>query len=135
MPGGGQEAMKAEIQALLQQVSGELKQLQAQLAQAQGNTAPEAGPGTDPDLYEAPTPLPEGDGSPLPMSLRTDGEKSSATRPASGTGRPDADVSSEAPTVKSEDAQLSDTPLEEKSVDRQTVPPEYRDAFDRLRAQ
>ena len=137
--GGGQSsadqaALRAEIHELLQEVSGELKQLQAQLAEAHGDTAPDPGTSTDPDLYEAPTPLgPEaGDGSALPMSLGTDAAETRSTRPGGGVGEPSDVVSSDAPRAQAEDAQLSDTPLEERAAGRQVVPPEYREVFDRL---
>jgi hypothetical protein len=128
---GSQEAMRAEIRQLLQQVSDELQQLQAQLAHAQGA---EAGAGTDPELYEPPMPLPEEPGSPLPMTLRAGDGPSSSSRPAGGTGQPSGELSSDAPAAQPEEAQLSDAPLEEQAVGRHAVPPEYRDVFDRLGA-
>jgi len=129
-----QEALRAEIQELLQEVSGELKQLQAQLAEAQSDTAPSPGTSTGPELYEAPMPLsPEAEGSsPVPMSLGTDTAETRSTRPGGGVGEPADRVSSEAPGAQAEDAQLSDTPLDERAATRQVVPPEYREVFDRL---
>ncbi|MBI3330511.1 MAG: hypothetical protein HYZ96_00195 [Candidatus Omnitrophica bacterium] len=134
MSSADQEALRAEIQELLQEVSGELKQLQAQLAEAQGDTAPSPGTSTDPELYEAPMPLsPEAEGSsPVPMSLGTDTAETRSTRPGGGVGEPSDRVSSEAPGAQAEEVQLSDTPLDERAATRQVVPPEYREVFDRL---
>ncbi len=126
--------MKAEIQELLKQVSGELKELQAQLllAAAQQNPAPQAGTATDPDLYEAPMGLDPVTGEPLPIHLQTDTFETKDTRPGSGVGTVSEMISSAAPKVRIEEAELAEVPLEERAVGRQVVPPEYRDVFDRL---
>ena len=132
---GDQEALRAEIQELLQEVSGELKQLQAQLAEAHGDTAPDAGASTDPDLYEAQAPLgPDAGaaGRPLPMSLGTDAAPTNAARRGGGVGKPSDVIATDAPTAEAEEAELSEAPLDERAAERQVVPPEYRDVFDRL---
>ncbi len=130
-PGDG-EALKAEIQELLKEVSGELKNLQAQLASATDQPKPEAGTGTDPNLYEAPMKLEEGGGDPLSIQLHTDAAQTKSQRPGSGVGEPSGEVSHDAPRTEAQDAQLSDQPLEEAPASRQPVPAEYRSVFDRL---
>jgi hypothetical protein len=47
-------------------------------------------------------------------------------------GEAGEEAANEAPSMTPEDAELSDAPAEERSTDRQVVPPEYRDVFDRL---
>lgn len=129
---GDQEAMKAEIQGLLKQVSGELKDLQAQLAKTENLPKPEAGTTTDPNLYEAPAPLEQGSRG-LPVQLRTDQAAVKTPRQAGGIGKVSTEASPSAPQVQPEQAELSSDPLEETSTTRQSVPPEYRGVFDRLR--
>ena len=129
---GNQAALKAEIQELLKEVSGELKQLQAQLAVAHPETAPDAGTSTDPELYEAPMPIGPDAGAPLPMSLGTDTAETKTPRPGGGVGEPTDAVSSDAPSTPLEEAELSEAPLGERAVGRQVVPPEYRGVFERL---
>ncbi|MBI4342448.1 MAG: hypothetical protein HY599_03665, partial [Candidatus Omnitrophica bacterium] len=129
---GNQAALKAEIQELLQEVSGELKQLQAQLAVAHPETTPDPGTSTDPELYEAPMPISPDAGTPLPMSLGTDTAETKTPRPGGGVGEPSDAVSSDAPSTPLEEAELSEAPLGERAVGRQVVPPEYRGVFERL---
>ena len=112
-----------------------MKQLQAQLAEASGDTAPDAGASTDPDLYEAQAPLgPDAGaaGRPLPMSLGTDAAPTNAARRGGGVGKPSDVIATDAPTAEAEEAELSEAPLDERAAERQVVPPEYRDVFDRL---
>ena len=125
--------MKAEIQQLLKEVSGELKTLQAQLEEAAKNQPPpQAGTSTDPDLYESPSPLDAAQGDALPIQLQADQAPTKSPRPSGGVGTPSNDVSKDGPSLKAEDAQLSDAPIDETPTNRQVVPPEYRDVFDRL---
>jgi len=133
---GDQEALKGEIQHLLKEVSGELKQLQAQLDSTKSTSQPDAGTGTDSQLYEAvPTPLDPSGHTPLAIQLQTDTAEVKTPRPGSGVGRPSRTASSDAPQTPAEAAQLSEAPLEESSSVRQTVPPEYIGVFDRLHRQ
>ena len=129
----GNEALQQEIQQLLKEVSGEIRTLQAQIATAKGQPPPTAGTTTDPELYGTSEPLGQvGDGT-VPIQLKTDtAAATSAARAGNGVGRPSGEVSTANPTAKAEPAQLSDEPLEEPPGSRETVPPEYRDVFDRL---
>ena len=129
----GQDALKADIQQLLKEVSGELKQLQAQMDASQHQ--PQIGTSSDPNLYDAPTPVDTTTGSALPIQLQTDQATTKTPRPGSGVGRPLGEVSAASPQAKAEAAQLSDQPLEETPVPREAVPPEYRPIFDRLHQQ
>ena len=125
--------MKAEIQALLKEVSGELKQLQSQLAAAKAGAAASPGAATDPELYGASAPLESpDDGEALPIQLQTDTAQTQTKRPNSGVGRPAGEILPDAPQAQAEDAQLSEAPREEKAAERHVVPPEYRTVFDRL---
>lgn len=126
------EALKAEIQQLLKEVSGELQELQAQVAQASSQHQPAAGTGTDPELFEKPTALDPARGETLPIQLSTDQAPTASPRPGAGVGRPSGEASDAAPQAVPEDAQLSDAPAEEDAAARQVVPPEYRSVFDRL---
>lgn len=130
---GGQEAMRADIQQLLKEVSGELKALQAQLAAAESHAQPDAGTSADPQLYESPMKLDRATGNALPVQLQTDTAPTTTPRPGGGVGRPSGEVSGANPSVRPEEAQLSDEPREETPTARQPVPPEYRSVFDRLR--
>jgi len=135
--GGGQatmaqEAMQSEIQQLLKEVSGELQELQTQLAAAQDQPHPAPGTSTDPELYGHATALDRSSGALLPIQLDTDAEETKARRPGSGVGKPSGDVSTETPKALAENAQLSDTSVEETSTARQPLPPDYRNVFDRL---
>lgn len=129
---GQSEALKAEIQQLLKEVSGELQELQAQVAQASSQHQPAAGTGTDPQLFESPTVLDPAKGETLPIQLSTDEAPTASPRPGAGVGRPSDKASSASPQAVPEDAQLSETPTEEDAAARQVVPPEYRSVFDRL---
>jgi hypothetical protein len=131
---GDQEALKAEIQQLLREVSGELQELQQQLAAAPPQNVSTPGTGTDPKLYESPMPLTPQTGAPLSIQLPADAIPTSAPRPGGGVGAASREVLREGPSARPEDAQLSDQPLEEPPSDRQVVPPEYRSVFDQLRA-
>ncbi len=130
---GNQEALKAEIQGLLKQVSGELKELQAQLENAQDLPKPEAGTSTDPELYgrDAEPPSPKGSRE-VPVQLQTDEKQVKTQRPGGGTGKPSTAASAATPKTKTEAVALSEAPLEETATSRQSVPPEYRGVFDRV---
>ncbi|MDP3722873.1 MAG: hypothetical protein Q8R91_05175 [Candidatus Omnitrophota bacterium] len=129
---GGEDALKAEIQQLLKEVSGELQRLETQLAATSNDANPTAGTSTDPNLYESAMPL---DGTPqgsLPIQLRTDQAPTRAQRPGSGVGAPSGEVARASPQTAPTEAQLAEAPLEEPPVARQTVPREYQSVFDRL---
>ena len=93
---------------------------------------PQAGIGTDPDLYGDDTDMEPGTGPELPIQLKTDEARTSSRREGGGTGRPSGEVASAGPEALPESAVLSDEPLEETSVDRRAAPPEYQPVFDRL---
>ena len=129
----GNEALQQDIQRLLKDVSGEIQTLQAQIAAAKGQPPPTAGTATDPELYGAPEPLGQTGAGTIPIQLKTDtAATTSGARAGSGVGRPSGEVTAAAPSATPEPAQLSDDPLEEPPGSRDTVPPEYRDVFDRL---
>ena len=134
MSSGDQEAMKAEIQQLLKEVSGELKHLQDQLeAEHQGEPPPNPGTQTDPNVYDKPEALDPARGEAVPINLKTDEAPTKTPRQAGGTGKPSTEeISQEGPHAQAEDAQLSETPIAESAAERQPIPPEYRDVFDRL---
>lgn len=132
---GNQDAIHAEIQQLLKEVSGELKQLEAQLAAAKEQPHPEPGSSTDPNLYEAPMAPEQPQGVALPIQLTTDTAETEQQRPGGGVGRPSDRATAATPQVQAEEAQLSEEPLEEISAARQPIPSEYRDVFDRLHHQ
>lgn len=130
---GGQQALKADIQELLKEMSGELKALQAQLAAQQ--PAPQPGQGADPELYEAPSALGDALAGTVPIPLRTDTAQTKASRPGGGTGRASTEVSDASPQMTPQEAVLSEQPLEESPVARQPIPPEYRGVFGQLHHQ
>lgn len=132
---GNQDAIHAEIQQLLKEVSGELKQLEAQLAAAKEQPQPEPGSSTDPNLYEAPMAPEQPQGVALPIQLTTDTAQTEQQRPGGGVGRPSDRATAATPQVQAEEAQLSEEPLEEISAARQPIPSEYREVFDRLHHQ
>lgn len=130
---GGQDALKADIQKLLKELSGELKDLQQQLSAAEKEQAREAGTSTDPQLYGAPEALDPSTGSSMPIQLKTDTAETAAERPGGGgVGKPSGEISHDAPQAQSEAAQLAEESLENATVTRQRVPPEYQNVFDRL---
>lgn len=128
---GGQDALKADIQQLLKELSGELKNLQEQLAAAELLT-PEAGTSTDEQLYGAAEPMARAAGPSLPIQLKTDTAETSAQRPSGGLAEPSGEIAGAAPQVAPEAAELSPDSLEGSAVSRQRVPPEYQSVFDRL---
>lgn len=127
-------ALKADIQQLLKEMSGELKNLQAQLESAQEQERPEAGKGTDPDLYGDRAKLEElPNTTPLPIELKTDTRATKSGRPSGDIGKPSDEVANAAPKTEAQAVSLSDQPLEEAGSTRQPVPAEYRPIFDELR--
>ncbi len=135
---GNQEALKAEIQGLLKDLSGELKQLEAQL-EASKQVPPQAGTGTDPQLFGSGAgeelPTPHGASTPVAIQLRTDVAETKSSRPGRGTAPPSGRVAEAPPSAQAESARLSDVPREELPVVRPAVPPVYRGLFDRLRTE
>ncbi|MBI4341279.1 MAG: hypothetical protein HY598_03260 [Candidatus Omnitrophica bacterium] len=130
---GEGEALKADIQQLLKEMSGELKNLQAQLASAEAQPQPQAGTSTDPHLYGGAESLEDlAAKSAHPIQLKTDSAATQSGRPDRGVGKPSGDVSAARPKAEAQDAQLTDQPLEESAASRQPVPAEYRSIFDHL---
>ena len=132
---GNQETVKAEIQELLKEVSGELKQLQQQMDASKNQQQPNMGTSTDPNLYEPPMTLDGKAGSSLPIQLQTDTAQMNTQRRGSGTGRPSEMAARATPQTQAEEAQLANEPLEETPAERHPIPPEYRGAFERLHQQ
>jgi hypothetical protein len=127
---GGSDALKADIQELLKEVSGELKELQAQAESTQEQ--PNPGTGTDPNLYGGEEPQPAG-GDPLAVELRSDVAPTAKDRSGAGIGRAGTDVARSGPKAIAEDAQLADQPVPEPPSARQPIPVEYRSVFDQMR--
>ena len=121
--------MKADIQQLLKEVSGQLETLQHELANAQPGA-----PGTsaDPTLYDAASPLEPSAGGTVPVTLTTDEAASTRPRAGGGVGSRSPTASRTAPKSDEEDAKLTEAPREESGATRQPIPFEYRDVFDRL---
>lgn len=128
------EALKAEIQGLLKEVSGELKDLQQQI-NASDQAHPQAGTQTDPNVYGSAEPLDKTQGSQVAIQLKTDSAPTQKQRPAGGTGSASSNVASDGPQVTPEEAKLSNTPREETPASQQHVPAEYRGIFDQMRKQ
>lgn len=129
-----QELLKADIQQLLKELSGELKQLQVQLEAEHRSNQPRPAPGTstDPDLYGGTTSLENATGSPLPIQLDVDTQPTSTTRRGGGVGEPSGQIANATPQQTPEDATLAEHPTEEDATHRQPIPPEYRPVFERL---
>ena len=126
-------ALKADIQQLLKEMSGELKDLQAQLEASKDHAQPNAGTSTDPNLYGDSERLEDVTAkNPLPLQMKTDSAATKGGRPGISIGKPSGDVSAAAPQVQAQDAQLTDQPLDESTATRQPVPAEYRSVFDQL---
>ena len=126
-------ALKADIQQLLKEMSGELKNLQAQLEASKDQAQPQAGTSTDPNLYGDAEKLEDVTAkNPLPLQMQTDSAATKTGRPGVSIGKPSGDVSAATPQVQAQDAQLTDQPLDESAAARQPVPAEYRSVFDQL---
>jgi hypothetical protein len=127
--------VKADIQQLLKELSGEMQDLQEQLASASQQGPPRPGTSTDPELYGEELPqVPEGQRS-LPVQLEADAAKTQKQRAGGGVGEASGQISSEPPQAAPETASLSEHPLEETPVNRQPVPPVYRRVFERVQAE
>jgi len=128
-----EEAIKADIQQMLQQLSTELKQLQADLQQQSAKQpAPPPGTSTDPDLFEDASKLEPPTGGALPIQLDVDTQPTSTARRGGGVGEP-SDDAAEAPfQVQPESVDLADSATETPASQRQAIPPEYRPVFERL---
>ena len=129
---GQSDALKADIQELLKEVSGELKELQARSTPP--DQRPQAGTGTDPNLYGGDEPLDSSaPGDPLSLEVGSDTKPASQQRAGSGVGKAGDEVARSAPKARTEDARLADQPLPEPPSTRQPIPAEYRSVFDQLR--
>lgn len=130
--GAQQDAMKADIQELLQELSGELQQMETQLARADNpNPAPGTAPGGE--LLGGAEPLPEAGKHQVPIQLKTDDAPSTSPRTGGGVGEASGRIDRDAPKAEREETALSDAPsAEDAAAARQPIPPEYRGAFERL---
>ena len=125
--------MKADIQQLLKEMSGELQQLQEQMGnrpQPQGM----AGTGTSADLYDPKSGLEQTRGTrSTPIQLQVDNQATSGTRRGTGVGEASTEIDDAQPQQQAGSAQLSDKQGEATgSGSRQRIPPEYRPVFERL---
>lgn len=126
------EALKGEIQQLLKEMSNDLKDLQSQI-NADDQPKPQAGTGTDPNLYGDAESLESGGNNSMAVQVKADRAQTANTRQAGGVGRPAGEVGTTAPKAQAEDASLSDQPIEEAPTTRSAVPVEYRSVFEQLR--
>lgn len=130
--GAGDEALRADIQELLQELSGELQNLQMELASARTDTRPTIGNQTDPELYGSQGFEPITPKDFVPIQLETDASPTERTRPGGGVGEASGEISAQGPRATLEAAALSQTPIAERAGSRQPIPPEYRGVFERL---
>jgi hypothetical protein len=131
--GAGTEALKAEIQQALKELSGELHTLQEQL-EAQHVQAAPPGTSTDPDLYgEASLEPPPGATNRLPLSLHVDAQDTQSPRKSGGVGSPTGQISAATPQQAVEDVQLAAEAALESATHQHPVPPEYQPVFERLK--
>ena len=131
----GQELLKADIQQLLTELSGELKQLQAQLdadAKQHDQPSPAAGTSTDPQLYDAASQLENAAGDRLPIQLDVDTQPTATKRRGGGVAEPSKEVADARPQQQPEDVALAEQGATEQGVARQAIPPEYQPVFERL---
>jgi hypothetical protein len=128
------DLLKADIQQLLKELSGELKQLQTALESdnpAQPNPMP--GTTTDSQLYDdSVSQLERAAGNRLPVQLEVDTQPTATTRRGSGVGEPSEEVADDLPQQQPEDVTLAAQGALEQGLTRQTIPPEYRPVFERL---
>jgi len=130
---GQQEALKADIQQTLQQLSAELKQLQTELQQQRADQpTPAPGTSTDPELFEDASKLEPAAGGSLPIQLDVDTQPASKTRRGGGVGSPSTEAEDAPFQVQPESAQLAESGAEAAASRRQAIPPEYRPVFERL---
>lgn len=130
-----QQALKADIQQLLKELSSELKEMQAEMEAKQSNSkepSPLAGGTTDPQLYEQSAKLDKASGTRLPVQLEVDTKPTTAPRRGSGTGQASKQASEALPQQQPEDATLSDVRTAEQGQARHAIPPEYQPVFERL---
>ena len=130
--GANQDRLKADIQELLEELSGELKTLQEQLGESQQQPDPLAGTDTDPELYGSASGLESASGETLPIQLGTDTEPTARKRPGGGVGDASGEISDALPQMQAQASELAEKSLEERPISRQSIPPEYRSVFDRL---
>jgi hypothetical protein len=131
-PSAQQEALKAEIRQLLKDVSAELKQLQAALTESPGQPPPEAGTGTDPELFGEPEALGSTSAAGGPLSLETDVAPTQRVRSGGGVAETAGEVTAATPQQKPEEAALAAQAREEAVALRRQVPPQYRGVLERL---
>lgn len=136
MASANQDALKADIQQMLQELSTELKQLEAQLQEETRHNQPNPAPGTstDPNLYEQASPLERTSGRALPIQLDVDQPATSSARKGGGIGRPSGQAANATPQQQPEEVALAEQTSEEAGGQRQAIPPEYRPVFERLSA-
>ena len=126
------EALKADIQRALKELSGELKNLQAQL-EAQKLSAAPPGTSTDPDLYgDASLETPPGATSRLPLVFDVDTQTIQSPRSGGGVRQPSGEISRQAPQMEREEVQLSPNAAPESGTTAQPIPPEYQPVFEHL---
>ena len=130
---GQQEALKANIQQMLQELSTELEQMQKEF-QHQRADQPNPAPGTstDPELFEDASKLEPATGGPLPIQLGVDAQSTSRTRRGGGSGAPSTEAVDAPFQVQAESAELAESGAEAAAGQRQAIPPEYRPVFERL---
>ncbi len=130
--GAGTEALRADIQQALKELSGELKTLQAQL-EAQHVAAPAPGTSTDPELYGAASlEPPPGATSRLPLPLEMDTHATAAVRQGGGLGAPSRDIGTQTPRQAREATQLAAEAAPESATHQHAIPPEYQPVFEQL---
>lgn len=130
-----QQALKADIQQLLKELSSELKNMQAEMEATQSNSkepSPLAGGATDPNLYEQSAKLDPASGSRLPIQLEVDTTPTTSPRRGSGTGQASKEASDALPQQEPESASLSDVRTTEQGQARHAIPPDYQPVFERL---
>ncbi len=130
-----QQVLKGEIQELLKELQGQLREMQGQLAaQNTERSHPQAGIGSDPNLYTGAesVEVPQTPQAPVPLQLETDEAPSASKRRGSGVGAASGEIATSGPQMSREATKLSDAPREETSSRRRAVPPEYQGVFERL---
>lgn len=131
-----QQALKADIQQLLKELSSELKQMQADMDAKQPNAkeepSPLAGGSTDPELYDKPAALDKASGSRLPIQLEVDTQPTASPRKGSGTSDASKHAAESLPQQEPESASLSDVRTTEQGQARHAIPPDYEPVFERL---
>jgi len=125
--------LKADIQHLLKELSGELQTLQEELAARQEDlSAAPPGTTTDPELYGEASRVDRPTGNALPIQLGVDTNPTATSRRGGGVGTPSGRTSSASPQQPLEAVSLSEETTDEEAVHRQSIPPEYQPVFERL---